>query len=167
MLELKINIFLQIEARHHPNMVLVQKALLNLWKISTLHDAAVDLTKPLTYNDRFRFRKPNDDTFKLDPHMDSGSLCRWSDPAYKNVYKHIFDGNWEKHDPFYVNGRSLALMEGCSFFRAFQGLKFHYTTLPTEVEKNLKFHLHMNLLKPPLGSFQVAPNVDPTSTFKL
>ena len=123
---LKINLLLQIEARHHPNMVLVQKALLNLWKISSLYDAAVDLTKPLTYNDRFRFRKPNDDTFKLDPHMDagSGSLSRWSDPAYKNVYKHIFEGNWEKHDPFYVNGRASALMEGCSFFRTFQGRKF-------------------------------------------
>ena len=105
-------------------MVLVQKALLNLWKISSLYDAVVDLTKPLTYNDRFRFRKPNDDTFKLDPHMDAGSLSRWSDPAYKNVYKHIFEGNWEKHDPFYVNGRASALMEGCSFFRTFQGRKF-------------------------------------------
>ena len=48
-----------------------------------------------------------------------------------------------------------------------------------EVEDNLKFRLHIdfwscfralfttNLIKPPLGSSQVPPNLDPTSTLEL
>jgi len=112
----------QVEARHHKNMVMVQKALLGLWKTSEIDGKSVDLTKPLTYNDRMRFRKPHDNTFALKPHLDSGSLERWSDPAYKIVYDKIFKGNWEDHDPFCVNGRGSAIMDDhCSFFRAFQG----------------------------------------------
>ena len=49
----------QIEARHHKNMVMVQKALLGLWSKSEIDGASVDLTKPLTYNDRMRFRDNN------------------------------------------------------------------------------------------------------------
>ena len=68
------------------------------------------------------YRKPHDNTFALKPHLDSGSLERWSDPAYKIVYDKIFKGNWEDHDPFCVNGRGSAIMDDhCSFFRAFQG----------------------------------------------
>ena len=35
---------------------MVQKALLGLWSKSEIDGASVDLTKPLTYNDRMRFR---------------------------------------------------------------------------------------------------------------
>ena len=40
-------------------MVMVQKALLGLWKTSEIDGKSVDLTKPLTYNDRMRFRDKN------------------------------------------------------------------------------------------------------------
>ena len=63
-------------------MVKVQNALLKLWSKCEGLDDTVNLNQPLTYNDRLRFRKPND-SMKLGPHWDSGSLQRWSDSDYK------------------------------------------------------------------------------------
>ena len=100
-------------------MVVAQKALLNLWTNSSNLDS-LNLDKPLTYNDRLRYRKPGG--FRLQPHLDSGSLSRWSDPNYRKIYQHIFDGNWEEHDSFDVSSRGDENMNGSySFFRAFQG----------------------------------------------
>ena len=72
----------QLKVRHHTNMVKVQNALLKLWSKCEGLDDTVNLNQPLTYNDRLRFRKPND-SMKLGPHWDSGSLQRWSDSDYK------------------------------------------------------------------------------------
>ena len=44
----------QIKARHHPNMIKVQNALLGLWSTDSGLDDSVNLTQPLTYNDRLR-----------------------------------------------------------------------------------------------------------------
>ena len=100
-------------------MVIAQKALLNLWTNSSNLDS-LNLDKALTYNDRLRYRKPGN--FRLQPHLDSGSLSRWSDPNYRKIYQHIFDGNWEEHDSFDVSSRGDENMNGSySFFRAFQG----------------------------------------------
>ena len=69
-------------------MIKVQKALLNLWNKCEGLDDTVNLNQPLTYNDRLRFRKPND-RVNLGPHWDSGSLQRWSDSDYK-VFSRLF-----------------------------------------------------------------------------
>ena len=108
----------QVEARHHPNMILLQKALMNLWSKNPGLDDCVDLTQPLTYNDRLRMRKP-DQKSALAAHMDSGTLSRWADPiSSKETFKSIFQGKWEEYDPFCVNGRGVTLLdEHCSFFR--------------------------------------------------
>ncbi len=66
-------------------MIVAQKALLALWSSNPDLDSKTDLTKPLTYNDRMRFRKPGDGSFSLQPHLDSGSFDRWSDPIYRCV----------------------------------------------------------------------------------
>jgi len=110
----------QLKARHHTNMVKVQKALLNLWNKREGLDDTVNLNQPLTYNDRLRFRKPNTNV-KLGPHWDGGSLQRWANSDYKETYRDVFDGDWESFDPFCVKGRGSFTDENCSFFRAFQG----------------------------------------------
>lgn len=74
---------MQIRARQHENMVKIQKLLLMLWNTNPEVDGNVNLTKPSMYMDRFRMRKPGDDKFHLDPHMDSGSITRWLDPIYR------------------------------------------------------------------------------------
>jgi len=87
-------------------MIATQKALLHLWKkdcdaneknkeckdeagkisennINLCLDDSSNLDQPLTYVDRMRFRKPGDNSLCLPPHMDSGSVTRWSDPIYR------------------------------------------------------------------------------------
>ena len=93
-------IFNQVDARQHPNIIATQKALLDLWKrdcdiipenisledpnkkTRIQFDSSVNLAKPMTYIDRMRFRKPGS-FFNLYPHIDSGSITRWSDPVYR------------------------------------------------------------------------------------
>ena len=107
----------EVDARHHPNMIVLQKALMGLWTKKTGLDDCVDLTKPLTYNDRLRMRHP-DKKSNLPAHMDSGTLSRWADPVSKETFKSIYEGKWEEYDPFCVNGRGVTLLdEHCSFFR--------------------------------------------------
>ncbi len=65
-----------MKARQHPNLVAVQKALLDLWHSNGMND--VDLTKPLMYVDRLRIRPPGDSQFRLPPHVDGGGLARIS-----------------------------------------------------------------------------------------
>lgn len=114
----------QIEARHHPTMIKMQKALLALWTKNEGIDDCVDLTNILTYNDRLRMRQPGHVSF-LKPHLDNGTISRWIDCVSQHVYKPFFDGKWEDYDPFCINGRGIvdfqSYGENCSAFRAFQG----------------------------------------------
>ena len=92
---------LQVKARQHENIVLTQKALLRMWKKDSKSDqekddkmdvsannqdkfvdTSVNLDKLVMYIDRHRYRKPGTGS-KLTPHMDSGSITRWSDPIYR------------------------------------------------------------------------------------
>ena len=72
-------------------------------------------------------RQPGDKLSNLPIHVDGGGIERWKDPTYRQVYRHIFDGNWNDYDPFEADYRIEANMNdagyanGCSFFRAFQG----------------------------------------------
>ena len=98
-----IVIFCQIKARQHANILTTQKALLKMWKKDSetkqnvekgqascdeqaeLVDDSVNLDKLVMYIDRMRYRKPGTGS-KLTPHMDSGSITRWSDPIYRYEY---------------------------------------------------------------------------------
>ena len=72
-------------------------------------------------------RQPGDTLFNQPIHIDGGGIERWKDPAYRQVYRHIFEGHWKDYDPFEADYRAEATMSeagttnGCSFFRAFQG----------------------------------------------
>jgi len=129
----------QVKARQHANIITTQKALLKMWKKDSeskqnvekgqasraeqaeFVDDSTNLDKLVMYIDRMRYRKPGTGS-KLTPHMDSGSITRWSDPIYRNTYNKIYSGRWEDYNPFVVGGRGICNMdEHCSFFRAFQG----------------------------------------------
>ena len=86
-----------MKARQHVNMIATQKAIMSVWKKDsesrTKNNAAnnnntesiddsVNLDQLLMYIDRMRFRKPGTGS-KLTPHLDSGSITRWSDPIYR------------------------------------------------------------------------------------
>jgi hypothetical protein len=64
----------QLAARSHPNFNTATLALNKIWHASD--DTVVDLTKNLAYCDRLRVRKPQDASFSLQEHIDSGSIER-------------------------------------------------------------------------------------------
>jgi len=117
----------QMRARTHPNMLEAQRFLMSFWK-SDAPDATISPMHPLIYADRFRIRQPGDAGFALGPHVDGGSCERWEDNGYGrgDVYKSIWEGNWEQYDPWEASCRVPAeadLYNGagaCSMFRMFQ-----------------------------------------------
>lgn len=120
--------------RGHPNHLLLQKRLLDLWTDST-GETSFD---PLVYLDGVRDRAPGQIFLGLGPHIDAGSLSRWADPCYRRAYDNIFSGHPEKYDAYDLSVRKDAkqdLFAGVahsSVFRSFQG----WTALtPTERNK--------------------------------
>ena len=127
----------QTRARGHPNMLQTQSFLTTLWHSSD-SNSEISTRYPLAYADRLRIRQPGDAKFALGPHTDGGSLERWEDPTYSQVYQNILDGNWEKHDAYDARFRLDANMDlyngagACSMFRLFQGWLAMSSTGPGE-----------------------------------
>ena len=86
-----------MKARQNVNMIATQKAIITLWKKDSESktkingavedytesvDGSVNLDQLLMYIDRMRFRKPGTGS-TLTPHLDSGTITRWSDPIYR------------------------------------------------------------------------------------
>ncbi|CAO3589286.1 unnamed protein product [Absidia cylindrospora] len=99
----------QVAARANENFAIASLALNKLWYAHP--DTPVDLTKPLTYCDRLRIREPGDSNFALAEHVDGGSLERWEDPEYRQVYDKILNGRWEDYNPFDAAHRWVALSD--------------------------------------------------------
>lgn len=119
-----------MEARAHPNLLRAQKFLMRLWDDDTdlgNQAEAINLDRSATYCDRLRIRQPRDKTFALGPHVDGGGVERWEDFEYRSLYGPVWDGEWEKLNPYSVRGRLRANMDlyngagACSMFRMFQG----------------------------------------------
>ncbi|KAH6884384.1 hypothetical protein B0T10DRAFT_409939 [Thelonectria olida] len=115
----------QVKARSHPNMLATQAWMNQFYTADA--DQKIDLKIPLSYCDRVQIRPPGDTQFALSPHVDGGGVERWEDKAYNHVYRKIFQGKWNKYDPWDLTGRLDANMNmydgpgGCSVFRTFQG----------------------------------------------
>jgi hypothetical protein len=126
----------QLKARAHPNLLKVQQALLQLWHGD--NKAPISLKHPVSYADRLRIRPPGDAKFALGPHIDGGTVERWEDEEYSEVYRSIFAGNWEQYDPFDYTHRLYATSDmyqgasACSMFRMFQGWLSMSSTGPGE-----------------------------------
>lgn len=142
--------------RTHPNHLGLQRRLNELWhNYDVSEETSPD---PLLFLDGVRDRPPGKPFLGLGPHIDAGSLCRWADPAYRNVYSHIFSGSPEAHDAFDIRLRKdadQALYKGMAHstvLRTFQG----WTALtPTQAREgtimvypNLKYAMAYMLLRP-------------------
>ena len=130
----------QIKARAHPNILETQKFLMSFWHKD---DAAapISTSHALSYADRVRIRQPGDAGFALGAHVDGGSAELWETEGYggrEGLYKNIFSGNWEKHDPWEASSRldiESDMYNGagaCSMFRMFQGWLAMSDTAPGE-----------------------------------
>ena len=115
----------QIEIRHSVEMSNVKKWLNNLWDFENNEYKVFDPNKELCYADRVRRREPGDDTLGLSPHCDAGSVERWTDTNYQNIYNEIFSDNFEKYNPFDAKYRDRTIeFESpavAHVFRTFQG----------------------------------------------
>lgn len=127
----------QAEARSHSNVIDAQRFLQRLWHSSD-PNTEISTRNPLSYADRLRIRNPGDAKFTLGPHIDGGSLERWEDPEYSQVYTKILEGKWEEYDPFDAKHRVTANMDlyngagACSMLRFFQGWLSMSDTAPGE-----------------------------------
>ncbi|KAM6525831.1 hypothetical protein FALCPG4_011366 [Fusarium falciforme] len=97
----------QQEARSHPRMLKTQAALLSIFTAPPESD--ISLSTPLAYSDRLRVKNPKDAKFALGPPIDGGSIERWEDPTYRQVYEKILAGKWEEFDVWEMDKRADAV----------------------------------------------------------
>ena len=115
----------QVEARQHPALAVTRAFLNSIWTHASGGRVHFRPDRECTYADRIRRREPGDRSLGLSPHMDAGSVERWIDPAYRQVYRHVFSGAPRAYDPF--DGAFRPLVEEipspavCSMFRTYQG----------------------------------------------
>jgi Gig2-like len=111
----------QVLARQDPNLARTRSFLDRLWTF----EGVFDPDRQCTYADRARRRQPGDTTLGLSPHMDAGTVERWLDPGFQQVYGSIFAGDWRRHDPFDATHRlktqEIPSPAVCSMFRTYQG----------------------------------------------
>ncbi|ANB13610.1 hypothetical protein AWJ20_1908 [Sugiyamaella lignohabitans] len=120
----------QLKARSHPNMQILQQALMSIWHSSTSGDMEVCTRYPLAFGDRFRIR-PSGEKMYLGPHVDGGFIGTGDNKEeFSRVFSKIVkEGNWEDYDPFDFTFRLNALYNeeasktgyGNAAFRMFQG----------------------------------------------
>ena len=115
----------QVNIRQSKELDLVKKWLNSLWTHEHNGETIFDPNNELVYADRVRRREPGDKTLGLSPHCDAGSVERWIDKGYQDVYKDIFADNFAKYDPFnaaYRNKTQEIESPAVSHvFRTFQG----------------------------------------------
>ena len=115
----------QMQARTSSEMAVVRSWLNRLWTYVGEAGQEFDPDLECLYADRLRQREPGDNTLGLSPHVDGGSVERWLDTGYQNVYRHIFRGNIDAYDPFDASWRTtsqeIPSPAVCSMFRTYQG----------------------------------------------
>ena len=115
----------QVLARQDERMAATRAFMNSMWRSESEGKVWFDGDRDYTYADRVRRRQPGDSSFGLSPHIDSGSIERWTVPAYQDVYRHVYSGDWRRFDPWDAAHRTeveeyeSTLM--CSVFRTFQG----------------------------------------------
>ena len=111
----------QVRARQDSKLAQTRAFLNRLWR----YEGVFDPDRECTYADRVRRRQPGDETLGLSPHMDAGTVERWIDSGYQQVYAPVFAGNWRAYDPFDARHRlettEIPSPAVCSMFRTYQG----------------------------------------------
>jgi hypothetical protein len=116
----------QVEARQGEPLAITRAWLNRLWTFQDPDGTTwFDPDLECTYADRIRQREPGDGTLGLSPHMDGGSVERWIDPGFRAVYRHVFSGDWRRHDPWAAahrtRTREIPSPAVCQMFRTYQG----------------------------------------------
>lgn len=115
----------QIWARQHPHLAKARSFMNHLWIAESEGHKHFDPDRECTYADRVRRREPKSASLGLSPHVDAGSVERWLDENYRRVYRHIFDNNFNRYNPFdgayRTQVKEIPSPAVASVFRTFQG----------------------------------------------
>jgi len=115
----------QVEIRQSIELDKAKRWLNKLWKFESNNKKIFDPNKELVYADRIRRREPGDSTLGLSPHCDAGSVERWIDEGYQQVYSQIFKDDFQNFDPFDASYRDrtkeIESPAVSHVFRTFQG----------------------------------------------
>jgi hypothetical protein len=115
----------QMEARQSKELAITRQWLNKLWNHPDNNKPEFDASIECLYADRIRQREPGDASLGLSPHVDGGSIERWIDPSFYEVYNEVFFGNIDRYDPFNVRGRvhtrEIPSPAVCRMFRTYQG----------------------------------------------
>ena len=115
----------QVQARQSESLTRVRKFLNRLWIAESAGKCHFDPSEVPVYADRIRRRPPGSRSLGLSPHVDGGSVERWLEPNFRNVYRHVFSGEWREYNPFDAAWRpdvqEFPSPAVCSMFRTFQG----------------------------------------------
>lgn len=119
----------QVNIRSHPGVLEAMTCVSKLWHVED-PSLPIDLTTQIAYPDRFRIRYPTKSwqtDHPLPPHLDSGSIERWEDPAYRSNFSSIFTGDWSSWDGWRADNRLDAHSDlydtnaACTCWRSLQG----------------------------------------------
>ena len=129
----------QLLARGNPHVLKTHRFLMSYWHSLNPH-VPLSTQHPISYADRLRMRLPGDAKFALGPHVDGGSVERWSEEGYGlgKVYDAVWQGRWEEFDPWEAGCRLPVVPDlhqgvgACTAFRMFQGWLSLSNTKPFE-----------------------------------
>ncbi len=115
----------QVQARQSESLTRVRSFLNHLWLSESEGQRHFDPDEVPVYADRIRRRPPGSNSLGLSPHVDGGSVERWLDKNFRNVYRHVFSGDWRNYNAFDPSwrpeAREIPSPAVCSMFRTFQG----------------------------------------------
>lgn len=115
----------QVMARQSESLTRVRTFLNRLWLAESEGRRHFDPDEVPVYADRIRRRPPGSSSLGLSPHVDGGSVERWLEPNFRQVYRHVFAGNWRDYNAFDAAWRpdvqEFPSPAVCSMFRTFQG----------------------------------------------
>ena len=115
----------QVEARQSESLTRVRTFLNRLWVAESEGRRHFDPDQAPAYADRIRRRPPGSSSLGLSPHVDGGSVERWLEPNFRNVYRHVFSGDWREYNAFDAawrpDAQEFPSPAVCSMFRTFQG----------------------------------------------
>jgi hypothetical protein len=115
----------QVVTRQSEQLTNTRVFLNRLWRAESEGRQHFDPQRVPVYADRIRRRPPGSESLGLSPHVDGGSVERWLDPNFRQVYRHVLSGNWRAYDPFDAAFRpdvqEIPSPAVCSMFRTFQG----------------------------------------------
>lgn len=147
----------EVKARSHQNVIDLMKSMGKLFYTDD-ENLPIDRDSSVVYPDAFRIRAPGEQT-SLDLHLDAGSIERWEDDTYRELFAPILEGRWEEFEPWKLDERAFAKTD----------LYSHLTTRPTATSafRALQGWLSLSDVKSGEGTLRVLPNIKLVNAYSI